>query len=139
MGSVNGLNDTDSDKIKAYEDVDQIAEWAYEEVKKTVGAGIFVGRTERTIDPEGTLTYAKAAVSIRNLLVAAGLINHRQAIHTNAKWEVIGWMFQQLLKADEVYGNTVLDLWRRMRLERFLRLMSKAWALAGWADLMKKK
>lgn len=72
---ITGLNDTDCDKIKANEDVDQIAEWAYEEVKKTVGAGIFVGRTERTIDPEGILTYAEAAVAMRNLLIAAGLIN----------------------------------------------------------------
>ena len=70
-----GLKETDSDKLEAYDDVDQVAQWAYESVKKVVGAGIFIGRTESTIDPKGTFTNAEAAAAIRNLLMAAGLIN----------------------------------------------------------------
>jgi len=70
-----GLEETDSYKIESYRDVDQIAQWAYAYVKKVIGAGIFVGRTEDTIDPKGTFTYAEAAAAISNLLKAAGLIN----------------------------------------------------------------
>jgi hypothetical protein len=69
------LEDTGIDKLESYSDADQIAEWAYEYVKKVTGAGIFVGRTMDTIDPKGTFTCAEAATAISNLLKAAGLIN----------------------------------------------------------------
>jgi len=40
-----------------------------------VGAGIFEGRTNETIDPKGTFTYAEAATAVRNLLLRVELIN----------------------------------------------------------------
>lgn len=70
-----GLEVTESDKLDTYADADQVASWAYESVKKVVGAGIFIGRTENTINPKGTFANAEAAAAIRNLLTAAGLIN----------------------------------------------------------------
>jgi len=70
-----GLEVTESDKLDTYADADQVASWAYGSVKKMVSAGIFIGRTENTINPKGTFTNAEAAAAIRNLLTAAGLIN----------------------------------------------------------------
>ena len=48
-------------------------------VNRSVGSGIFRGRTEETIDPTGTFTYAEAATTLRNLLMEAELINRRAA------------------------------------------------------------
>jgi hypothetical protein len=69
------LNEIDDNIITIYQDQDQISKWAYEFVEKTIGAGVFNGRTKDTIVPQGTLTYAEAATAIRNLLVESGLIN----------------------------------------------------------------
>ncbi len=71
-----GLNELDSNKLESYEDKEAIDSWAYLYVKKTVSAGVFNGRTPNTIDPQATFTYAEAATAVRNLLIAAGLINN---------------------------------------------------------------
>lgn len=70
-----GLKEIDNRRIENYKDKEEIADWAYEFVKKTVSTGIFNGRTAETINPKDTFTYAEAATAIRNLLVRAGLIN----------------------------------------------------------------
>jgi uncharacterized repeat protein (TIGR02543 family) len=69
------LKDLDLERIKNYKDSEEISDWAYEEVVETVGAGIFDGKREDTLDPKGTLTKAEAATALRNLLIKAGLIN----------------------------------------------------------------
>ncbi|WP_343186913.1 S-layer homology domain-containing protein [Anoxynatronum sibiricum] len=56
-------------------DKDQVADWAYEAVKKTVSIGVFSGKTGETINPKDTFTHAEAATAVRNLLVKAQLIN----------------------------------------------------------------
>ena len=73
-----GLVVMNNNIMEGYKDKDQISEWAYNYVKKTVSGGIFRGRTNETIDPKGTFTYAEAAVAIRNLLIKAELINEYQ-------------------------------------------------------------
>lgn len=70
-----GLEELDNQRIETYMDKDEVADWAYDHVKKTVSAGVFNGKTHETINPKDTFTYAEAATAIRNLLVAAGLIN----------------------------------------------------------------
>jgi len=70
-----GLEENDGDKINSYNDRESIAEWAYEHARKTVNAGVFKGKTHETINPKDTFTCAEAATAIRNLLVAADLIN----------------------------------------------------------------
>jgi len=70
-----GLKEVDNSRIDKYKDKNQIADWAYEFVKKTVSVGVFNGKTHETIDPKGTFTYAEAAIAIRNLLTEAKLIN----------------------------------------------------------------
>jgi len=70
-----GLAEKGSDRINSYTDKDFIAEWAYNDVKKTISAGVFNGRTDKTINPKDTFTCAEAATAIRNLLVASDLIN----------------------------------------------------------------
>ncbi len=69
------LGEVDNNRIYNYQDADQVSEWAYDAVKKTLSAGVFNGRTEDTIEPKGTFTYAEAATAIRNLLIEAKLIN----------------------------------------------------------------
>ena len=64
-----------NDRISAYKDKNQVANWAYEEVVKTLSTGIFNGRSETKIMPQETFTYAEAATALRNLLIAADLIN----------------------------------------------------------------
>ncbi|QGG47220.1 S-layer homology domain-containing protein [Heliorestis convoluta] len=70
-----GLEEVDRSRIENYVDKDQIATWAYESVKKTVGAGVFQGKTLERLDPKDTFTYAEAAQAIRNLLIQARLIS----------------------------------------------------------------
>jgi len=70
-----GLEVQVSDKIDHYTDKDDISTWAYADIKKVVSAGVFNGKTETTINPKDTFTYAEAAVAIRNLLIKADLIN----------------------------------------------------------------
>lgn len=69
------LTEKGGDKLEKYTDADQVAQWAYESVKRVVNTGVFVGSTGDTLDPKGTFTCAQAASAIRNLLIAAGLIN----------------------------------------------------------------
>lgn len=70
-----GLAEKDSNIINNYTDKDKVSRWAYNDVKKTVSAGVFNGKTIGTINPKDTFTCAEAATAIRNLLVASGLIN----------------------------------------------------------------
>ncbi len=70
-----GLKEIDNNRIEDYRDKEEIADWAYNDVSKTVSVGIFNGKTNETINPKDTFTYAEAATAIRNLLVASGLIN----------------------------------------------------------------
>ena len=70
-----GLTKIDENRINGFQDKELISDWAYEKVKKAVGARVFNGRTHDTIDPKGTFTYAEAATAIRNLLIGAKLIN----------------------------------------------------------------
>jgi hypothetical protein len=70
-----GLKGKELNRITKYLDKDNVAKWAYEFVKKTIDAGVFNGRTQETIDPQGTFTYAEAATAIRSMLIEAGLIN----------------------------------------------------------------
>ncbi|SET15019.1 Listeria/Bacterioides repeat-containing protein [Natronincola peptidivorans] len=74
-----GLKEGDSNRIDNYIDKDQVADWAYQYVKKTISAGVFNGRTHTTIDPKGTFTYAEAATAIRNLLTKSHILgSHSQ-------------------------------------------------------------
>jgi len=70
-----GLKEIDNSKIGNYKDIKEISDWAYNDVKKTVSVGVFNGKTNETINPKDTFTYAEAATAIRNLLIASGLIN----------------------------------------------------------------
>ncbi len=70
-----GLAEKDSNIINNYTDKDRVSRWAYNDVKKTVSAGVFNGKTIGTINPKDTFTRAEAATAIRNLLVASELIN----------------------------------------------------------------
>ncbi len=69
------LKEKDGNRIDSYTDKREVSTWAYEYVKKTLAAGVFNGKTETTIDPKGTFTYAEAATAIRNLLTETALIN----------------------------------------------------------------
>ncbi len=69
------LEDIDEERMDSFIDKSSVSEWAYSYVKKTLGAGVFNGKTPRTIDPKGTFTFAEAATAIRNLLIKAGMIN----------------------------------------------------------------
>ena len=70
-----GLAEKDSNIINNYTDKYRVSRWAYNDVKKTVSAGVFNGKTIGTINPKDTFTCAEAATAIRNLLVASELIN----------------------------------------------------------------
>ncbi len=70
-----GLKERNIDRIDSYADKQEVSLWAYGYVKKTLSAGVFNGKTETTIDPKGTFTYAEAATAIRNLLTETELIN----------------------------------------------------------------
>lgn len=70
-----GLKEIDNIRIESYTDKEVVADWAYDYVRKTIGAGVFNGRTNDIIAPKGTFSYAEAATAIRNLLTASGLIN----------------------------------------------------------------
>ncbi|SMP71060.1 S-layer homology domain-containing protein [Anoxynatronum buryatiense] len=70
-----GLKEADNKRIEKYKDKDQVADWAYEAVKKTVSIGVFSRKTGETINPKDTFTHAEAATAVRNLLVKAQLIN----------------------------------------------------------------
>jgi len=69
------LKELDLERIENYKDIEEVSGWAYEEVKATLGAGVFDGRIDDTLEPKGTLTKAEAATALRNLLIKAGLIN----------------------------------------------------------------
>ncbi len=71
-----GLEEVDNNRIEIYIDKDMVADWAYNDVKKTVSAGVFNGKTKETISPKDTFTFAEAAIAVRNLLIASGLINN---------------------------------------------------------------
>lgn len=58
-----------------YEDADEVSNWAYDTVQKTLRAGVFNGSTADAIASKVTLTHAQGAMTIRNLLVEAELIN----------------------------------------------------------------
>ena len=70
-----GLNEVDNDRIENYKDKDKISTWAYDCVKEVLSVGVFNGKTNDSIAPKATFTYAEAATAIRNLLIASGLIN----------------------------------------------------------------
>ena len=72
---VAGLEEVDNNRISQYMDMDMIASWAFHDVKKTVSAGVFNGKSKETINPKDTFSKAEAATAIRNLLVVSGLIN----------------------------------------------------------------
>ena len=63
-----------SSSLSNYTDTGLISAWALPRVQKTVGAGIFRGKTENTINPKENLTHAESITAIRNLLTQAGLI-----------------------------------------------------------------
>lgn len=66
-GTVNALAE--------YKDVNSVSKWAVAHVEKVVGANIFNGKSDgQLLDPKGVLTHAEALAAIRNLLVAAGLV-----------------------------------------------------------------
>jgi uncharacterized repeat protein (TIGR02543 family) len=69
------LKELDLERIENYKDIEEVSGWAYEEVKATLGAGVFDGRRDDTLEPKGTLTKAESATALRNLLIKAGLIN----------------------------------------------------------------
>jgi len=70
-----GLEEGNNNRIESYIDKAMVADWAYNDVKKTLSAGVFNGKTTETINPKDNFTFAEAATAIRNLLVASGLIN----------------------------------------------------------------
>ncbi|WP_202707443.1 InlB B-repeat-containing protein, partial [Sporosalibacterium faouarense] len=70
-----GLKEVDDNRIENYIDKGKIADWAYNDVKKTISVGVFNGKTNETINPKDTFTYAEAATAIRNLLIESSLIN----------------------------------------------------------------
>ncbi|QUH28803.1 Ig-like domain-containing protein [Vallitalea guaymasensis] len=72
-----GLKEIDSNRIEKYKDNQEVSQWAYESVNKTLSAGVFNSRTQNndTIAPQEPFTYAEAATAIRNLLVKSELIN----------------------------------------------------------------
>ncbi|MCT4508446.1 MAG: leucine-rich repeat protein [Tepidibacter sp.] len=69
------LSGIDNKRISNYKDESEVSKWAYKSVEKTLNAGVFNGKTEDTIDPKATFTYAEATTAIRNLLIEAKLIN----------------------------------------------------------------
>ncbi|MFO7887389.1 MAG: S-layer homology domain-containing protein, partial [Eubacteriales bacterium] len=69
------LRSIEENKIENYKDKEEVSEWAFEEVKKTIGAGIFIGTTSEKIEPKGNFTFGEAANTVRNLLIEAELIN----------------------------------------------------------------
>ncbi|MDW7667310.1 MAG: InlB B-repeat-containing protein [Bacillota bacterium] len=69
------LNRIEENKIENYKDKEAISDWAFNEVKSTIEAGVFIGKTSEDIEPKSSLTYGEAATAVRNLLVEAGLIN----------------------------------------------------------------
>ncbi len=69
------LNDIDVNRISTYEDNMEVSTWAYESVKKAIGARVFNGRTSTLISPNDTLTCAEAATAVWNLLRESNLIN----------------------------------------------------------------
>ncbi|GMQ59677.1 hypothetical protein AN1V17_40770 [Vallitalea sediminicola] len=73
-----GLKEVDSNRIEKYKDNQEVSQWAYESVNKTLRAGVFNSRTQNndTIAPQEPFTYAEAATAIRNLLVKGELINN---------------------------------------------------------------
>lgn len=70
-----GVEELDSDRINNYIDKNLLSDWAYNDVKKTINAGVFNGKTKETIKPKDTFTCAEVAKAIRNLLIVSGLIN----------------------------------------------------------------
>lgn len=70
-----GLKEKDNARIDNYKDKEDVADWAYDDVKKTVSVGVFNGKTNETLNPKDTFTYAEAATAIRNLLIESDLIN----------------------------------------------------------------
>lgn len=72
-----GLKEVDSNTIEKYKDNQEVSQWAYESVNKTLSAGVFNSRTQNndTIAPQEPFTYAEAATAIRNLLVKGELID----------------------------------------------------------------
>jgi len=72
-----GLKEVDNNRIESYIDKNKIAAWAYDSVKKVLSAGVFNGKTNETIEPKATFTYAEAATVIRNLLTESRLINKK--------------------------------------------------------------
>lgn len=69
------LESINNNRLQSYNDKDTIADWAYNDVQKTISTGIFNGKDVDMIKPKYTLTYAEAATAIRNLLIASKLIN----------------------------------------------------------------
>jgi len=69
------LKEIDMESVQNYEDKELISDWAFEEVRKTLGSGVFYGRTPDTIEAKANFTFGEAATSIRNLLIKSGLIN----------------------------------------------------------------
>lgn len=74
------LEEIPGNHLSAYADQNTISQWARPFINKSVGSGIFKGRTEETIDPVGTFTYAEAATALRNLLIEAELINRSASV-----------------------------------------------------------
>jgi len=74
---ISGLNEINEERIESYLDKEEISYWAYIPVRKVVGAGVFNGRTDRTIAPKDTITNAEAATAVRSLLLSSKLINEK--------------------------------------------------------------
>jgi hypothetical protein len=65
----------ETDRYQNYHDYPLVSKWASKSVREALAARVFNGTSSVTISPQANLTYAEAASAIKNLLVAAKLIN----------------------------------------------------------------
>ncbi|MBQ1343324.1 MAG: InlB B-repeat-containing protein, partial [Firmicutes bacterium] len=54
--------------LNRFSDGDQVSAWAVEDVKWAVADGIIAGRTNGTLDPQGTATRAEVATMLKNIV-----------------------------------------------------------------------
>ncbi len=54
--------------LSAFSDADQISDWAYDNIRWAVGAGVLKGRDDGSLDPKGSVMRAEAAALIHRFL-----------------------------------------------------------------------
>ena len=62
-----GNDTTRRGDLSAYADAAQISDWARDAMAWAVGEGIITGRTSTTLEPQGSVTRAEAAVMLQRI------------------------------------------------------------------------